>query len=328
MEVLGSGRSEDADVTRSRPWVVTRDLAVTLWHFGRPHTLIGTTVSVLGLCVVVVAAGSGAPAGRPVLEALAIAWWAGLCANVAVVGLNQLTDVSIDRINKPYLPVAAGTLGPRMAWAIVLILGAAAVFLAAATDPILLATIGLSLALGILYSLPPLRLKRFPLAAALCIVAVRGPIVNLGLAGYFHEAILGTRTVPRAVWPLMVFVSAFSLAIALAKDLPDVVGDRQHAIRTLAVRRGPALVFGQVCRLLAGCAVGMIAVALVGLSGAAAGLLVGWHGAMLALLWRAARRTDPDIVAGVVPFYRLMWRLFCAEYVVFPLACVLAAMGR
>ena len=33
-----------------------------------------------------------------------------LAANIYVVGLNQLTDIAIDQVNKPTLPLAAGTL--------------------------------------------------------------------------------------------------------------------------------------------------------------------------------------------------------------------------
>ena len=33
-----------------------------------------------------------------------------LCGNGYIVGINQIYDVDIDTINKPFLPVAAGTL--------------------------------------------------------------------------------------------------------------------------------------------------------------------------------------------------------------------------
>lgn len=34
--------------------------------------------------------------------------------NICIVGLNQIFDVPIDRINKPYLPLASGELSMRM----------------------------------------------------------------------------------------------------------------------------------------------------------------------------------------------------------------------
>lgn len=33
-----------------------------------------------------------------------------LLMNVSIVGLNQLYDVEIDKINKPYLPLASGEM--------------------------------------------------------------------------------------------------------------------------------------------------------------------------------------------------------------------------
>ena len=45
--------------------------------------------------------------------------------------------------------------------------------------------------LGTFYSLPPVRLKRFPLLAALCIVAVRGTIINAGFYAHAKSAAFG-----------------------------------------------------------------------------------------------------------------------------------------
>src|SRR5437763_12757396 len=82
--------------------------AGVLWRFSRPHTIVGTTLSVLGLYLIAVA--EGGPAGGA--GDLAATLVAALTVNVAIVGLNQLTDIEIDRVNKPHLPVAAGDLSP------------------------------------------------------------------------------------------------------------------------------------------------------------------------------------------------------------------------
>ena len=93
------------------------------------------------------------------------------------------------------------------------------------------------LAVGALYSLPPFRLKRFPVAASLCITGVRSLVVNLGV--YWHFA--GDIAPP--VWALCLFVLPFSFAIAVLKDVPDLEGDRQFSIRTFTVRLGAERVF-------------------------------------------------------------------------------------
>ena len=91
----------------------------------------------------------------------------------------QVTDVDIDRVNKPYLPIPAGKLSLNMGIAIVVgsLLAAVAMSLNAAW-PLKCALYGSAL-LGTVYSLPPFRLKRFPLLAAMCILAVRGSVINL-----------------------------------------------------------------------------------------------------------------------------------------------------
>ncbi|KAG5560972.1 hypothetical protein RHGRI_004107 [Rhododendron griersonianum] len=38
--------------------------------------------------------------------------------NLYAVGLNQLTDVEIDKVNKPYLPLASGEISTELGIAI------------------------------------------------------------------------------------------------------------------------------------------------------------------------------------------------------------------
>lgn len=77
------------------------------WKFLRPHTIRGT---ILGTTAVV---------SKALMEnQQAIDWGllpralmglvALLCGNGYIVGINQIYDVSIDVVNKPFLPVAAG----------------------------------------------------------------------------------------------------------------------------------------------------------------------------------------------------------------------------
>jgi homogentisate solanesyltransferase len=48
-----------------------------------------------------------------------IGLFALLCGNAYIVGLNQIYDVDIDKINKPNLPIAANLLSKMNAWKIV-----------------------------------------------------------------------------------------------------------------------------------------------------------------------------------------------------------------
>lgn len=66
-----------------------------------------------------------------VLVALLLAWIGSLAANLYVVGLNQLYDLEIDRVNKPYLPLASGDFSLREGRGIVLASGLVALLIGA-----------------------------------------------------------------------------------------------------------------------------------------------------------------------------------------------------
>jgi homogentisate phytyltransferase/homogentisate geranylgeranyltransferase len=283
-----------------------------LWRFGRPHTLVGTALSVVGLYLIAVAE-SDAPGALDLLATLV----AGLTVNIAITGVNQLTDVEIDRINKPFLPIAAGELSMGGARAIVV--ACTAIPLAMAVTQGLAETLAVAagLAVGALYSLPPFRFKRFPVAASLCITGVRSLVVNLGV--YWHFA--GDIAPP--VWALCLFVLPFSFAIAVLKDVPDLEGDRQYSIRTFTVRMGGRRVFGIGLAALAVAYGGMIFVAPLKLSGHAQPVvLVGGHVAAAALLWYWARQADPHDRTVFTRFYMRVWALFFLEYLLVPIACL------
>jgi UbiA prenyltransferase family len=59
-------------------------------------------------------------AAKALLQALGPA----LLMNICIVGLNQLYDVEIDRVNKPYLPLASGELSEQQGRWIVAATGA------------------------------------------------------------------------------------------------------------------------------------------------------------------------------------------------------------
>jgi homogentisate phytyltransferase/homogentisate geranylgeranyltransferase len=181
-----------------------------------------------------------------------------------------------------------------------------------------------ALAVGAAYSLPPVRLKRFPIAASLCISGVRAAVVNLGVYGHYSLAFGGTLAIPDAVWALTLFVLPFSFAIAVLKDVPDMEGDRRFRIATFTVRLGPQ----RAARLGLGALVvayaGMIAAGPLLIDGVQPVVLAAGHAAALGLLLAWARRADPADPAAFSAFYMRVWALFFLEYALVP-AAVLAA---
>ncbi len=293
-------------VAKYAPWLYA------FWKFSRPHTIIGTSCSVIGMYVIAAANQSFFPSSFffPLL--------ACLCGNVYIVGLNQLEDVAIDRINKPHLPLASGEFSQSQGVAIVTVTGISAILLAALQGQYLLGMVGLSLAIGTAYSLPPIRLKRFPFWASVCIFSVRGAIVNLGLFLHFNKGF----PIPANVWALTLFVLVFTFAIAIFKDVPDMEGDRQYNISTFTLRIGQRAVFNLSRWVLTVCYLGMIAAAFW-LPSVNAPFLMVSHLILVGILWLRSQKVDLQEPQDVAKFYQFIWKMFFLEYLIFPIACLL-----
>lgn len=215
----------------------------TLWRFSRPHTVVGSLISICTLYAMVCAR---AAEPRPAL--LAGALLIGVCCNIFIVGLNQLADVEVDRVNKPHLPLPAGELSRPQAWSIVLACLGLGLGLAFRVSPWLFAVVGTASLIGWAYSMPPLHLKRHHVSAALAITIVRGLLVNLGGFLVYDHLVNGDVHVPPDLWMLTGFILAFGIAIAWFKDLPDMAGDACAGLGTLPLRTSPrtTLIAGHV----------------------------------------------------------------------------------
>lgn len=314
-----------------------------LWKFARPHTIIGTTLSVVGLYLIALAelrgtALSGLPLLLSTLRFPLLALIACLCGNVYIVGLNQLEDVEIDRVNKPHLPIASGEFSRTQGWWIVGIMGGLALLLSAWQSYYLMGMVWLSLLIGTAYSLPPVRLKRFPFWASLCIFTVRGAIVNLGLYLHFRwvlgqlaigqqEGIATTglgffNPIPLNVWALTLFILVFTFAIAIFKDIPDLEGDRRYQITTFTLRLGARSVFNLARIVLTFCYGGMILVSSY-IPGIHAPLVILTHLLALTAFWILSFRVNLQEKSSIAQFYQFIWKLFFLEYLIFPIACLL-----
>ncbi|KAJ8612232.1 hypothetical protein CTAYLR_002938 [Chrysophaeum taylorii] len=325
--LLGAVVGEELEERRKQ------NIARLTWRFSRPHTLIGSIVAVPALHAL--AAPNAAAMCTPQF-ATSIFWSLvpAVLVNVFITGLNQLCDVEIDRINKPHLPVAAGDLSPARG---AFICGACLVAAAATTaaspvfTPALAAVVGGSALVGAAYSAPPLRLKRWPLLAALSIVVIRGAMIN---ACFFQHAAAtafdGTTFAPRSprdahLGLVVGFFGIFGVAIALMKDVPDTAGDARFKITTLSTRVGRPAVFKFAANLV----VGLLAAASVAFGTAAiraqtSPLATSRLVAALALAVLAkqaavgAATVDAEAKAPVAAFYMDIWRMFYIAYCLLP----------
>eukprot|EP01068_Selenidium_serpulae_P008037 Selendium_serpulae@DN4874_c0_g1_i1.p1 len=148
-----------------------------VWEFSRPHTLIGSFLSIFSLLLY------SSPDYVQNSHKFVFALISGFGTNVFITGLNQITDLEIDLVNKPYLPIPAGKLSVFQAWLLVIwSTGIAVVFShwppSVATRPMRYGTF-ICLLFGVLYSAPPFRFKRYPSLASSLIITARGVLINM-----------------------------------------------------------------------------------------------------------------------------------------------------
>ena len=281
--------------------------ASILWKFSRPHTIIGSTLSIIVLFLL---------QGGSVFThwyILVVTLVSGLACNLCITGLNQVIDVELDKINKPELPIASGELDANSAKKIVLASGIIALVAAALLHWLLLLLIVVILFLGIAYSLPPIQFKKHHLPAALSITIVRGVLVNLGMALHFSGMLENTYSIEPVIYPLTLFISAFSLAIAWYKDLPDRAGDAHFGYRTFPLLYSPKIA------LYLGAALVTAAYAWCifwSYQESESLLLFSFSALSLAFLMhvRTVRLEDQT---SVKRFYKLFWVFFFATYLSF-----------
>jgi hypothetical protein len=94
-----------------------------LYKFTRPHTIRGTILaSIAGtIRALVDTPGSLSTVDwNMMLPRAFIGMIALLMGNAFIVGINQIYDEKIDKMNKPFLPVASGEMSKRFAWGAVL----------------------------------------------------------------------------------------------------------------------------------------------------------------------------------------------------------------
>eukprot|EP00937_MAST-01D_sp_MAST-1D-sp2_P003204 g3204.t1 len=307
----------------------SRSFLRNLWEFLYPHTIIGTVLSIVVNTELALRDHSQTLLSAPgaAYAALATALVSALLMNGYIVGINQCFDVEIDRLNKPYLPLASGAWSMDRGWTLVALFGTLSLLIAAlapASSAWLLGSVALSGVLGTAYSvdLPLLRWKANPLLASSCILTVRGFVVQVG---FYEHAVAaaglcdgGAACVHWNASPVLclsiVFVTMLSFAIAFCKDVPDIAGDVKGGVRTLPVRLGASNVLRIVYVIMLSC----YAVA-VGRSCASVPATVA-HAALAVLtLWRA-HRVDAGSVPSIRSFYMHVWTCFYLEYVVLLLA--------
>ncbi|PIN08604.1 homogentisate phytyltransferase [Handroanthus impetiginosus] len=243
--------------------------------------------------------------------------------NIYIVGLNQISDIEIDKVNKPYLPLASGEYSVTTGVVIVLSFAVLSFWLGwlVGSWPLFWALF-ISFILGTAYSInvPLLRWKRFAVVAAMCIFAVRAVIVQIAFYLHVQMHVYGRPAVlTKPVIFATAFMSFFSVVIALFKDIPDIVGDKIYGIRSFTVRLGQERVFWICISLLEmAYAVALLVGAMSSCTWSKWTTVIG-HTLLGLLLWDRAKSIDFKSKASITSFYMFIWKLFYAEYLLIPL---------
>lgn len=165
--------------------------------------------------------------------AVVIAWY-------STVIFNDIVDIEIDKISNPTRPLVTRIISARVYNHIGIALGIISVIMVAFVSYHAAILIIFYHALSYLYSMPPLRLKRFPLIATLVAAIALFGIVIMAYSIVAREHSL--HNFPVHIGLLLIVAYTISLPI---KDIKDIAGDKKNHIYTLPV------IFGEkVGRLL------------------------------------------------------------------------------
>nr|AZK16225.1 8-prenyl-1,3,6,7-tetrahydroxyxanthone 8-prenyltransferase [Hypericum sampsonii] len=236
-----------------------------LWRFLRPFALY--TASTQFFCVLARRLVENPHTLQSLNWSMCIKILAALtslvCTYFFTSGVNQISDIETDKINKPDLPLSSGELSVESAWAIVM--GFVAVSLIAARtlySKSFLVSIFCLLLVGGAYSIPPFRTKASTMGAPITIALMKGFVDFFAIfAG--AGAVLGLpfqMSLPMVY--MSIFTTLFGLGNGILKDISDMDGDRKNNIPTLATIIGAkkTLIIGTGIHILNhfGCALAAI----------------------------------------------------------------------
>ncbi|MDG6224363.1 MAG: UbiA family prenyltransferase [Candidatus Thermoplasmatota archaeon] len=210
----------------------------------RPFTLLAPAVGGLsGAFIALLATGSLEP---PYIDAdLPFLHWPTLpmyrlisgiislvMLNAASNALNQVYDLPIDIVNKSYRPIPSKVITSKEGVWFAVIMYAFALWRAAFVNRWFVLMVSILVIITILYSVPPVRLKKRLWISNVSIAIPRG---MLGFVAAW--SIMGdiSDTTP---WVLGSIMAIFLIGSTTTKDVTDIKGDRMYGIRTLPVQYG------------------------------------------------------------------------------------------
>jgi 4-hydroxybenzoate polyprenyltransferase len=194
--------------------------------------------------------GSAWHGGLTTLEAPVLLVALALASSyVCATSVNDITDREIDRINHPGdlgRPLVTGTAGTGDLWTLFGVSGVLAVVLSFAAGPAAAGIMILSVAIGVLYSLPPARLSYRTFLAPVTLA-----VAYVGIPYWIGVVVTGDSL---GVWDLPLLAALYLLFAGriILKDFRDREGDALYGKPTFLLRFGKGITC--LASLLAVCA--------------------------------------------------------------------------
>lgn len=152
--------------------------------------------------------------------------------NAASNTINQVYDLDIDRINKPYRPLPKGVVSVDEAYTLSWFLYLIALLRAVIINAVFGTLVFILIIITIMYSAPPFRLKKRLWISNISIALARG---MLGIvAGW---TIFGPIEAVDP-WAMGAVLFIYLIGATTTKDLTDIEGDRKFGMNTLPVVYG------------------------------------------------------------------------------------------
>nr|QDF82055.1 prenyltransferase PT4 [Clematis terniflora] len=291
-----------------------------LYVFTRPYTIYGTIVGIISISLLPVQ--TWAELSPSFFFGLLKALIPTVLVNIYMCAINQLTDIEIDKINKPYLPLASGVFSLAEGTAITALTAMSALLLGAVfnSPPLLLGVMSIFfIATAYSVDLPLLRWKASAYLASLSIIGIRALTIPLCFFAHAQKYILGRPLAySKPVFFTVAFMTIIATVIAIIKDLPDVEGDEAFGLRSPSSVYGREAVFWTCVYTL------MATYAAAAAFGATTSYLstkiitVLGHGLLSAILWTKAKSVNIKENKETLDFYLFIWKLLYAEYFVIP----------
>ncbi|MED6124609.1 hypoxanthine-guanine phosphoribosyltransferase [Stylosanthes scabra] len=292
-------------------WKSTKDIMHTLQKFVMSYYLITMLMSIISSSLLAVEN----------LSDISPKFFVGLLKFIIpitfmyfyAVGINQVTDLEIDKINKPYRPLASGKISYKTGVIFTISCSVMSFGLAWMTrsKPLLWCLI-LYFAAITCYSinLPLLRWKKSTILTL--ISNIPSMLLTSNVAPFLHMktyVLKKTTIFPRPIVFTIAVMSFYYLVIMLLKDIPDIEGDKAAGLQTLSVRLGPKRVFWLCVSLLE------MAYGIAVIMGATSPFLwskfftVLAHSIMAFVFYYRANSVDPEIKDVSQSFYMFIFQM-------------------